>query len=254
MTVCDFFSVKGKNIVVTGASGGIGMVITKTFLEAGASVVAITRSDFSDLKGLDEKFQKALRHIKCDLSDLEAVQDLGNTINNSLQVDVLINNACPNNIQNAEKYDITAFETIRKVGLDAPYVLCGSIAPEMAKRGFGSIINITSINTEAAWPDNPAYITVKSGLRMLTKAVARDFGLKGVRANNVSPGYIHTRMTDQSFRDPEAYKTRSNKTMLGRWGLPEEVAKVCVFLASDASSYITGADIQVDGGWLAKGL
>jgi NAD(P)-dependent dehydrogenase (short-subunit alcohol dehydrogenase family) len=89
---------------------------------------------------------------------------------------------------------------------------------------------------------------------MLTKAVARDFGLQGVRANNVSPGYIHTRMTDVSFNDSVAYNARSDKTMLGRWGLPEEVADVCLFLASDAASYITGADINVDGGWLAKGL
>jgi len=250
----DKFSVAGKYIVLTGASGGIGMAITRVFLEAGAIVISVTRAERVDWFGLDVDYADSLKHYSCDLEDVNAVRQLASRLCELYSIDTLINNACPNNLPQTEIYDFDVYEKIRRIGLDAPFVLCGVIAQDMAKRGSGSIINITSINAEAAWPGNPAYITVKSGLRMLTKAVAGDFGKAGVRANNVSPGYVHTKMTDKSFQDPEAYKVRSDKTMLGRWGLPNEVANVCLFLASEASSYVTGADIHVDGGWLAKGL
>ena len=250
----DSFSVKGKNVVITGASGGIGFAITRAFLDAGAIVIAITRSTNSMFVELNNAYANTIKHHQCDIADNKSLCKLTNELTSLYKIDTLINNACLNNLSSSEAYDLNVFHEIRKVGLDAPYTLCGAIAEHMANNGRGSIINITSINAEAAWPNNPAYITVKSGLRMLTKAVARDYGIRGVRANNISPGYIHTRMTNQSFQDPEAYQVRSDKTMLGRWGTPEEIANVCVFLASDASSYITGADIHVDGGWLAKGL
>lgn len=249
------FSVSGKYVLLTGASGGIGIAIARAFLEAGAYVITVIRRENVDWQGLDEMFPDTLLQHYCDLSDAVSVQNFGElTCNTYPDIDVLINNACLNNLPSDNQYDLDVLEQIRKVGLDAPYILCGLIAPNMASRGKGSIINITSINAEAAWPNNPAYVTVKSALRMFTKSIALDYGLQNVRANNLSPGYIHTAMTDESFNDPKAYKERSDKTMLGRWGLPEEVANVCLFLASDASSYITGADITVDGGWLAKGL
>jgi len=231
------------------------MTIAQLFLEAGAVVVAVTRRDDVNWKGIDTAYPKSFEHYLCDLSDADSIGQLADEMRlRRPSINVLINNACLNNVPTDSPYDLDAYEAIRKVGLDAPYLLCGALAPMMATQGFGSIINITSINAEAAWPGNPAYITVKSGLKMLTKAVARDFGLRGVRANNVSPGYVHTRMTDKSFQDLEKYNARSDRTLLGRWGLPEEIADVCLFLASDASSYITGTDIHVDGGWLAKGL
>jgi NAD(P)-dependent dehydrogenase (short-subunit alcohol dehydrogenase family) len=249
------FSVADKYIVLTGASGGIGLAITRAFLEAGAHLIIVSRRKNIDWHGLDNEYYGRFHQHMCDLSNLGDVTQLAEALQSEYaKIDVLINNACLNNVPSISKYSISDFETIRKVGLDAPYILCGKLAEHMAANGSGCIINITSINAEAAWPNNPAYITVKSGLRMFTKAIARDFGQYGVRANNLSPGYIHTAMTDKSFSDPVAYKERSEKTMLGRWGLPSEIADACLFLASDASSYITGADIHVDGGWLAKGL
>jgi len=249
------FSVVDKYIVLTGASGGIGLAITRAFLEAGAHLIIVSRRTNIDWQGLDNEYCDKFHQHLCDLSNSDEVTKLAKVLqSNYSRIDVLINNACLNNVPSIDAYSISVFETIRKVGLDASYILCGKLAKHMAKNRSGCIINITSINAEAAWPNNPAYVTVKSGLRMFTKAIARDFGQFGVRANNLSPGYIHTAMTDKSFNDPVAYKERSEKTMLGRWGLPSEIADACLFLASDASSYITGADIHIDGGWLAKGL
>jgi NAD(P)-dependent dehydrogenase (short-subunit alcohol dehydrogenase family) len=251
----DSFSVDGKTVLLTGAAGGLGMVMLEVFLKAGANVLAVTRNKSTDWIGLDYIHSDKLHPILCDLSDTDSIRNMIIEVRKDFSaIDVLINNACLNNLPSENSYDMDVYGAIRKVGLDAPYILCGEIAPSMKKQGKGSIINITSINAEAAWPNNPAYIVVKSGLRMLTKAVARDFGLYGVRANNVSPGYVHTRMTSKSYTDMDAYRIRSEKTMLGRWGQPEEIANTCLFLASDASSYITGADIRVDGGWIAKGL
>lgn len=168
--------------------------------------------------------------------------------------DVLINNAsgCSRAVDNI--YSLEILKEIMSVTFEAPYLLCSKIAPQMAMRGRGSIINITSLNAERALPSNPSYIAAKSALRMLTKAVARDFGERGVRANNISPGYVHTQMTHTSFTTPELYEERRSHTMLGRWATPEDIVGPCIFLASDASSYITAADIHVDAGWLAKGL
>lgn len=252
---CDPFVISGKYALLTGATGGIGRAILEAFLGAGAHVIAVTRQKNADWGKLQREYAGFLHPTLCDLANADEVLAMAENIKSAFpSLEVLINNACPNNLHIDTPYSIKTFEAIRKVGLDAPYILCGILAPLMAERGQGSIINITSINAEAAWPNNPAYVATKSGLRMLTKAVARDFGAHGVRANNVSPGYVHTRMTTQSFSDPDAYRRRSDKTMLGRWGKPEEIANVCIFLASEASSYITGSDIHVDGGWLAKGF
>jgi len=124
----------------------------------------------------------------------------------------------------------------------------------MKKNKSGSIINITSLNAELAFPNNPAYVASKGGLKMLSKALARDWGIYGIRVNNLGPGYIKTDMTEASFNNKTTRKEREERTMLGRWGEVDDLIGPCVFLASDASEYITGQDIYIDGGWLGKGL
>ncbi|MDA9772570.1 SDR family oxidoreductase, partial [Amylibacter sp.] len=113
--------------------------------------------------------------------------------------------------------------------------------------------NITSLGAELGFPDNPSYQMSKAGLRQLTKALARDWGEFGIRANNICPGYIKTAMTTKSFNDIKLNKQRSDNTLLKRWGEPEDLIGPALFLVSDASSYMTGTDIYVDGGWTANG-
>ena len=105
-----------------------------------------------------------------------------------------------------------------------------------------------------AFPDNPAYVAFKGALKQLTKSLALDLGKDGIRVNNVGPGYFRTDMTQKSWQDASLNERRKERTALGRWGQPSDLAGVTIFLSSDASSYITGQDIYVDGGWLAKGL
>ena len=140
------------------------------------------------------------------------------------------------------------------VDLYAPFALCRVFSPLMAKNGGGSIINITSINAERGFSDNPAYAASKGGLRQLTNALANDLAASNIRVNTVGPGYMRTDMTLKSWEDTERRSKLEERTMLGRWGLPDDLAGITLLLASEASSYITGQHIYVDGGWLAKGM
>ena len=124
----------------------------------------------------------------------------------------------------------------------------------MAKRKKGSIINITSLGAEMGFEKNPSYQVSKAGLKQLSKALACDWGHKNIRVNNICPGYFKTSMTIKSFKNKTLKSKRDARMILKKWGTPGDLVGPCIFLASDASSYITGADITVDGGWLAKGL
>jgi len=144
---------------------------------------------------------------------------------------------------------------VMKINLDAVFLLCKLTGLQMIKQKIkGSIINFTSINAAQAMPNNPAYAAAKSGVRMLTKSLAYDWGKYGIRVNNLGPGYTETSMNQKSLDNHFAYKLRADSTMLGRWADPEEMVGPALFLASDASSYVTGTDLWVDGGWLSKGI
>ena len=118
----------------------------------------------------------------------------------------------------------------------------------------GSIINITSIGASQGFPNNPAYCSTKGGVRQLSKALAHDWGKYGIRVNNLVPGYTHTPMNQKSWEDNNLRQERAAHTMLGRWAEPEDMIGAAIFLASDASSYVTGSDLYVDGGWNSKGI
>ncbi len=140
------------------------------------------------------------------------------------------------------------------MNLEAPFQLARRLAPRMKEQGSGSIINITSIGAELGFPNNPAYVAAKGALKQLTRSLTCDLGPYGIRVNNLGPGYFHTDMASFSWSDPERREARARRTLLGRWGEPEYLAGAVIFLASDASRYMTGQDLYIDGGWLAKGL
>ena len=124
----------------------------------------------------------------------------------------------------------------------------------MKKKKSGVIINITSINAEFAFPDNPSYQVTKAGLKQLTKSLALDLAKFGIRVNSVGPGYFRTSMTKKSWNNLKKRKKIRESTILKRWGVPKDLEGIIVFLSSDSSEYITGQDIYVDGGWSAKGI
>lgn len=245
----SLFSLDGRVAIVTGASRGIGAAIAAGLADAGASVTGIARSPVQgrgDVDGPDYRV--------CDVTDSGAFETLcGETAARHGRLDILVN-AAGITVPKGEPGDrLAAFNRTVDVNLRAAYACALAVADHMAGNG-GSIINVTSIASVLGFPDNPGYVASKGGLRLLTKALAVDLGGRNIRVNNLAPGYVRTAMTEASHDDPERYRQRLRHTALGRWGEPEDLVGAAVFLASDASAYVTGQDLFVDGGWTAKGL
>ena len=229
----NLFSLQNKVIIVTGSSGGNGSAICTGLKEYGAFVVEadLPQYDVTSNESLDLLITNALKHngyihglVNC----------AGITIGNSIF-----------------DYKENDWEKTYQVNLKAPYLLSKKVAVCMKSTG-GSIINITSLNSELGFPNNPAYVATKGGLKQLTKSLAVDLGKYNIRVNNIGPGYIKTNMTKQGWKNNK--QAIEDRTILGRWGKPEDLIGSIIFLLSDASSYVTGQDIYVDGGYLAKGL
>lgn len=251
------FSLDGKIAVVTGASRGLGQALAEALLEAGATVV-LTSATESRLSETTEAFRRrglAAHMLPCDLGDKSQITGLIEHVQQKFgRLDILVNNAGISQGYELTNYPDEVWERTFRINVEASFMLVRGFAALMQAQGSGSIINITSINAELGFPNNPAYVAAKGALKQLGKALAVDLGPFGVRVNNIGPGYFHTDMTDQSWQDPQRRQQRAQRTLLGRWGEPQDLAGLVVLLASDASSYITGQDIYIDGGWLAKGL
>jgi NAD(P)-dependent dehydrogenase (short-subunit alcohol dehydrogenase family) len=171
------------------------------------------------------------------------------------KIDILINNAGMTfTKKDNEDYPIDKWEKTIKTNLTGAFMCSQTVIKFMKKQKNGSIINMTSINAEIGFPNNPAYIASKGGLKMLTKSFAKDYGKYGIRVNNLGPGYIKTDMTKKSFKNKKTRIAREKQTLLGKWGEASDLIGPCIFLSSDASKYVTGQDVYVDGGWLANGL
>jgi NAD(P)-dependent dehydrogenase (short-subunit alcohol dehydrogenase family) len=252
----QIFSLRDKIALVTGAGRGIGNAIASGFLRAGATVVLVdVDSDrlVSATQALRDENLDA-HGIPCDLSRPDQIESLGNKFRGQFaRLDVLVNNAGITIGHELLDYPLEDWEKTIHVNLRGPFLVVQRLVGLMQEHG-GSVINITSLNAELGFPANPAYVAAKGGLKQLTKSMALDLGPSGIRVNNIGPGYFDTDINARSRADPIARAERTQRTILGRWGTPQDIVGLAILLASDASSYITGQDIYVDGGWLAKGL
>ena len=245
----DLFSVEGRVVIVTGAGGGNGAAIAAGLARAGAHVY-----------GLDVRYDSTdypYRTEVCDVTDDSSLERIVHSVvEEHGRIDGLVNNAGVS-LPPADCYSRNNFWQTLYRQYSSPHSDFGWMVAQVMKlpegRG-GSIVNVTSLGAHLGFPDNPAYQASKAALRQITRAMAVDFGTQGVRVNNICPGYMVTAMSSASYNDPEAKAARSSRMILDRWGQSADLVGPCQFLLSDASKYVTGIDLPVDGGWLAKGL
>ncbi len=252
----DRLNFEGKCVVVTGAAAGIGVATARAFAGCGADVVlADLHADANEgaARSIADETGARVVSTPTDVSNDASCVDLIQTaVNRFGRLDVLINNAgilATGTILDLKPSD---FDRVLRVNLRAPFVLAQLAAREMVRREIkGSIINMASVNSVLALPNQVAYVASKGGLQQLTKAAALGLAEHGIRVNAIGPGSIMTDLLKTVMADEEGRRRILSRTPLGRVGEPAEVAEVALFLASDMASYITGQTIYPDGGRLA---
>jgi NAD(P)-dependent dehydrogenase (short-subunit alcohol dehydrogenase family) len=244
----DAFSLTDRTAVVTGASRGIGASIATALDGAGARVGLVARSA-QDL----EKVASGLRHdpvlIQADLGQPDAPATVAAAAQEALgPVDVLVNNAGAGVRTASTDLDGDTIDALLTLNVRNLLLLTTALLPAMVERGRGSIINVSSVSSQVGTPRRSAYAASKGAVDAMTRSLAMEFGPHGVRVNAVAPGVIITSMWERNRAIPGVIEQVEAQIALRRWGLPDDVADVVVFLASDASRYVTAQTIEVDGG------
>lgn len=253
--ILKLFSLLNKVAIVTGAARGNGRAIAEGFLETGATVYFVDILKEELAKTVESIKNPKAKYIVADLTNQDDLERIVNKVyKEEGKIDILVNNAGITISGPSESYSEESWDKTHKVNLKAAFQLSQLVAKHMIEQKEGVMINITSLGAERGFPGNPAYVAFKGGLKQLSKALARDWAKYNIRVNNLGPGYIRTNMTLKSWNTPKLREERAEKTILGRWGESSDLVGPAIFLASDASGYITGQDLYVDGGWLAKGL
>ncbi|MDE7237628.1 MAG: gluconate 5-dehydrogenase [Paramuribaculum sp.] len=254
------FSLEGKVALVTGAAYGIGLAIAQAFAEAGAKIVFNCSRQSTVDRGLAAYKELGIdaKGYLCDVTDEEAVKAMVADIEKTVgTIDILVNNAGIIKRIPMEEMDVADFRRVIDVDLVAPYIMAKAVIPGMKRKGHGKIINICSMMSELGRETVSAYAAAKGGLKMLTRNICSEFGSANIQCNGIGPGYIATEQT-APLRERQPDGSRHpfdrfiiSKTPAGRWGTPEDLMGPAVFLASDASDFVNGHILYVDGGILA---
>ncbi|MFJ3222642.1 SDR family NAD(P)-dependent oxidoreductase [Streptomyces sp. NPDC086783] len=247
----ELFSLDGRVAVVTGGSSGIGRAIAGALARAGASVVVVARKERELTSTVDELTAEGCRAawVSADLGTREGVRAAAEQAAGVFgEPDILVNSAGVNLRPPMDELTDEVWDTTMAVNLEAPYLLGQRFGPGMAERGFGRIIHITSQQAHRAFVQSGAYGVSKGALESLARSQAEAWSRHGVTCNTLVPGFVMTPLNERLSSDPEKVAALAERTMAGRNGLAQDFAGAAVFLAGQASGYVTGQAIFVDGG------
>lgn len=253
--VTALFNLQGRRALVTGGSRGIGAAIAYALGKAGAQVILAATG-----KGLSEAADKmgsdgvdVARTVAADLATHDGIRKLADAVRNGGEpIDILVNCAGVNLRQPFAEITPETWDTQLLMHLGAPFFLTQALAPGMKQRGWGRIINIASLQSYRAFANSAPYGAAKGGIVQLTRAIAQEWSRHGITCNAIGPGFFPTQLTSAVFNDKELALKHAEQTAIGRNGVMADLYGLAVFLASNASAYITGQTIMLDGGYTAK--
>ncbi len=256
MGVLDRFRLDGKVALVTGGTKGLGLAMAGALASAGASVVVTGRDEGSAgavARTLAEAEGGKTLGLGADVSRATEVEAMvARTLDAFGRVDILINNAGINIRRPIEQLEEAEFDQVLGINLKGPWLCCRAVAPAMKRQGWGRVINVSSTLGEVGLADRTPYCSSKGGLTLMTRTLALEWASSGINVNALCPGPFATEINRPLLDDPAARDAMQAKVPLGRWGDPAELGPVAVFLASEASSFVTGAVILVDGGYTTQ--
>jgi NAD(P)-dependent dehydrogenase (short-subunit alcohol dehydrogenase family) len=254
-TTANPFSLEGRHALVIGGTAGIGKAIAAGFARAGARVIVAGR-DAAKL----ERAVAALKAIgdahgyTCDATDLAALRGLvGVTLAHHGHIDILVNSQGVIRLKPAEEFTLEDWNEVMPTNLRSVFFACTEVGRHMLARGRGSIISLASLASYRGWPRSALYGISKAGVVSLTETLGAEWASRGVRVNAIAPGFVMTDLNRDKM-PPERKALALARTPMGRFGETDDLAGAAIYLASDASAYVTGETIRVDGGFLAAGL
>jgi NAD(P)-dependent dehydrogenase (short-subunit alcohol dehydrogenase family) len=252
----DLFRLDGRVALITGGSKGLGEAMAGALASAGADVILTSRHHAEARAAADRvsaEYGRRALAIEADVTnDAEVAAMVEQSVAALGHIDILVNNAGINIRKPTLELSEAEWQEVMATNLTGPFLVSRAVAPQMIERGWGRIINMGSIQSFIAMPGRPAYNATKGGLMQLTRTMALEWAHQGVNVNALCPGPFDTPL-NRSLRDnPAAYQAFLAKIPLGRWGDPAELGGAIIFLASEASSFVTGAALMVDGGWTVQ--
>ncbi|MDP5121105.1 MAG: SDR family oxidoreductase [Spirosomaceae bacterium] len=250
------FNLAGKTALVTGGNTGIGLGMVRGLAEAGADIIVSSRSiekSGSEVEKIVTDLGRKFTAIPCDFSNRDSLYDFTKKVLSEHGVpDILVNNAGTIMRAPAAEHPDEYWDNVLNINLNAPFLLAREFGKEMVARGSGKIIFTCSLLTFQGGITVPGYAASKGALGSLVKALSNEWAAKGLNVNGIAPGYIRTNNTDALQKDPVRNEAILSRIPAGRWGEPEDFAGPTVFLASNASNYVNGTILTVDGGWMGR--